>query len=381
MAPTLPGERIAILDILRGVSLWGVLASNMIGFCFRGTGGTHLIPWSDPVNRTVTILHGMLLNGKFITIIAVLFGIGFAIQMERAVTCVHGFLARYFRRLVVLSLFGLINGIFFYDGDILFTYATVGLVLLLFRNRSQKTILWWAIGLQVFIFLFSLLLAFSNGKHLPANHVAELERLYCHGTWADIQQERIHRFIQEHYHGIFALVVLVLPRFLFGLWLWRTGFLQKVESKKTFLKSLCFWGICIGIILGGLNSYYDMGELGPWNLWGIPVLAAGFAAGIILFGLSGRLRWLQNSFAAVGRTSVSNYLFQTSLFPLVFLSYGFGLFGKIEPAIVLVLTVLIYAVEILASTWWMSRFRFGPLEWIWRSITYKRWQVLRAPLN
>jgi len=378
-APVQAGERIALLDILRGFALFGVLASNMIGLSSPDIHFAPSLIWTDQVSRTVAFLLDVLVSEKFITIFAVLFGVGFAIQMERAAARGTMSLAGYKRRLLVLFLFGLINGLLIWAGDILTTYAVFGLLLLLFRNSSQKKILWWAVGLQCLM----LLLSFLNTKHgnrPVADQLAALQReidLYGRGTWEAIQHDRLRDFLERHVGSLPLLLPFVFPRFLCGLWLWRSGFLKDLTTRRLFLQRLCFWGILLGLTGETLTSVFSMGDMCPLRVLCIPILAAGYASGVALFVLSGRLAWLSGAFAAVGRTSLSNYILQTVLCTTLFYSYGFGLFGKLSPLSGLLLTFLIYIVEMCVSVLWMRKFQFGPLEWVWRSITYGRRQTLK----
>jgi uncharacterized protein len=377
LAPISANERIAFLDILRGIALWGVLASNMIGVSSPDIHFAPSLIWTDSVSRIVAFLLDVLVSEKFITIFAVLFGIGFAIQMERAASRGLVSLAGYRRRLLVLLLFGLINGLFIWAGDILVTYAVFGLLLLLFRNSSQKTILWWAVGLQGLLFLMSFFVRHIGRS--PSEQIVELQQtinLYGHGTWQAIQQARFKDFMERHVGSLPILLLFVFPRFLFGLWFWRSGFLKNLRTRKPFLRQMCFWGITIGIAGETATSVYTMGDMGTLRVLCIPLLSAGYVSGIALLMLSGKLPRLYNSFAAVGRTSLSNYLFQTVLCTTLFYSYGFGLFGSLSPLSGLGFTTLIFAVEIYVSVWWMKKFQFGPMEWIWRSVTYRRWQTM-----
>jgi len=379
LTPISASERIAIIDILRGIALCGVLVSNMTGFSSPDIHFSTNLIWTDSVSHVVSFLLDVLVSEKFITIFAILFGIGFAIQMERAATRGSGSLSYYWRRLTVLLLIGLINGVFFWAGDILVTYATFGFLLLLFRNCDQKTIILWALGLHGLMFLLSILTIFHS-KQLSIDQASEIKRtieLFGHGTWEAIQHIRFEKFVQIHLYEIPLFLLFIFPRFLFGLWLWRSGFLHNLDTHKSFLQHMCFWGICIGIAGEVVTAVYKMGDMGPLRAFCIPLLAAGYASGIALIAQYGVLKRLCNAFATVGKTSLSNYLFQTAFCTTLFYSYGFGLFGKLGPFSGLVLSTLIYTMEVLISIWWIKRFQLGPVEWILRSITYNRWQNMK----
>jgi uncharacterized protein len=375
--PVDAGKRILFIDSLRGIAIWGVLVSDMIGFSSPEIHFAPSVLWTDSISRTVSLLLDILVSEKFITIFAVLFGIGFAIQMERAAKLELNSSVTYKRRLLFLLLIGLFHGLFIWAGDILTTYAILGFLLLLFRKRSQKTILWWAVSLQCIIFLLSILTL--NGKQLP--QILELQKtieLYGHSSWGAIQQARTQDFLQRHLISLPILIPFIFPRFLFGLWLWRSGFLLNLNKFRPFLRKLCFWGLVLGLTGETVTAVYSMGDMGPLRVVSIPLLAAAYASGVALLFLSGALPCLFRSFAAIGRTSLSNYLFQRILCTTLFFSYGFGFFGSLSPLTCFVISNLLFAFEFAISVWWMNRFQFGPMEWIWRSITYlhpQAWKI------
>lgn len=378
IGPISASERITLLDILRGVALWGVLASDMIGLSSPDHHFKPSLIWTDTFSRIVAFLLDTLVSEKFITIFAVIFGIGFAIQMERAAARGLASLAIYRRRLLVLLLFGFANGLLIWAGDILVTYALFGFLLMLFRKHSQKTVLFWIIGLQAAALLMSLLII-NHGGRATADRLAEAHHtiaLYSQGTWSAIQTVRTSEFFSRHLDSLFVLVPFVFPRFLFGLWLWRSGFAQNIGKHRTILLRLCFGGILLGAAGEMVTAVYSMGDWGPLRVVSVPLLSAGYASAIALLLLSGKFAPLAGACAAVGRTSLSNYIFQKFFCTMLFYSYGFGLYGKISPLSGFIIGTFIYSVELLASRWWIKRFQFGPLEWLWRSVTYRRRQPM-----
>ncbi len=151
MAPVPAHERIDALDVLRGAALLGILTANMRGF----TGPfaayfDHSLMWTDPVSRAAQGFVDLFVSGKFITLFAFMFGIGFAIQMERAQARGLESIRFYINRLTALLLFGVVHSVFIWWGDILLPYAVMGFGLLLFREKPQATVLRWAITLYVY---------------------------------------------------------------------------------------------------------------------------------------------------------------------------------------------------------------------------------------
>jgi uncharacterized protein len=377
--PVAAGRRILEIDILRGVAILGVLAADMIGFSSPEIHFGPSLMWTDAVSRATAFLLDVLVSEKFLTLFSILFGLGFAMQMERATGRGASFGGFYVRRLFLLFLIGLVHGLFFWAGDILTTYAVLGLLLLLFRCRTQKATLGWAIGIQALVLLAATAASLLGGKREGmAGEELKMIDLYGHGTWAAIQQARVADFMVRHVSSLPLLLLFIFPRFLFGLWLWRTGILRNLADHKPLLRRVCVWGIVIGTAGEAATALLQAGDMGPLRVICIPLLALGYASGIVLFALGNRWLWLQQAFAAVGRTALSNYLFQRILCTTLFYSYGLGWYGKIGPLSGLALTVAIYAAQTLLTAWWMRRFQYGPLEWIWRCFSYLEIQSMRV---
>jgi len=401
-APVSGAERIGAVDILRGFALFGIIAANMRGFNYPAEAylAPHVIAYSLP-DRIAQTLVDVFISGKFITIFACLFGIGFAIQMDRAASRGARFGRFYSRRLFILLLLGLGHGLLLWWGDILAPYALTGFLLLLFRKRRQKTLLIWAIALSLapaaLLAGFAVLSSYGIQMPAPPDPTREVldssVRIYSQGAWLEIQQKRVEDWIMLNKGALFFWVGFVLSRFLFGLWLWRTGFIQRIASEQALLRRVCVWGIFIGVvgnvagtaILLIYESQFSKPDV-PLVVAqailtvAVPLLSAGYAAGIALFSVNGGWRWLLRGFDAIGRTALSNYLLQTVLCTTLFYSYGLALFGKVGPLLGLVPTAAIYAFQLWASAWWVDRFRFGPVEWLWRSLAYARFQPMRLEM-
>jgi uncharacterized protein len=390
MGPATSGQRLEIIDAIRGFALFGILAANMRAF--HSPAEVFYSPiamWNTPLDRVAETIIDTLFGWKFLTIFSVLFGLGFAIQMERAEARGVRFLSCYSRRLVVLLALGLIHGLLIWMGDILATYAVLGFLLLLFRNRKPQTILIWAGAIHLVLVMLPVVgvVMASMGVESPApplpepNAIAESIRINAQGSWSEIQHLRMHNWLSMN-GGILFTLLWVLPRFLFGMWLWRSGFVRELETRTELLRRWMCWGIPFGIA-GNLAAAllvqaYDRGSMIElrvfasqvlFRVW-IPVLSCGYAAAVALFTMSRSRNWLGRGFAAVGRTALSNYLLQSAVCTAIFDSWGFGLFGKVSPMLGFVPTFLIYGTQLPLSIWWLKRFQFGPLEWVWRGLTY-----------
>jgi uncharacterized protein len=397
IGPVRLSERILFLDVLRGMALFGILAANMRGFFAPMDAYMHTgVLYHSRADLVTQAFIDIFVQGKFISIFSFLFGMGFAIQMSRAEARGARFMGFYPRRLLALALFGLIHGILIWAGDILLTYALAGAILLLFRNRGQKTLLYWAGGLSAFPIMGSLIFgglyfsplhrAWMERKPLNAEKYYKVIDIYAHGTGRQILAQNWVEWKRELPTQGFTIYAVAL--FLLGMWVWRAGIVQRLGEYRAMLKRVCAWCIPAGLLLGiytGIDKAVTPGGIFSGWRWlaetimlpGSQILAAGYIAGLALIFLNEDWRRHLLPFAAVGRTALTNYLMQSVFCTLFFCHYTTGLFGRIGPAVGLLPTVVLFAAQVVASNWWLKRYRFGPMEWVWRGMTYGRFPAMR----
>jgi len=390
VGPVSLSERIVFIDVLRGMALFGILAANMRAFfapldCYDNIG----VLFHSRADVLAQLFIDGFIQGKFISIFSFLFGMGFAIQMSRAEARGVRFMGFYPRRLLALALFGLIHGLLIWAGDVLLTYAFSGAILLLFRKRQQKTLLWWAgslFALPVVAATFFLALFFSRFRpHWMDPKPPDMQKLYAvvniyaHGTVRQILAQNWVEWKQELPTTLFAIYATAL--FLLGMWVWRAGIVQRLGEYRPVLKRVCAWcipvGLIVSIFVASVKAVVPPGTVSLWGwfaavLWlpGSHVLAAGYVSGLALLFLNEDWRRILLPFAAVGRMALTNYLMQSVLCTLVFYHYTTGLYGRIGPAVGLIPTVILYGAQVVFSNWWLQRYRFGPMEWLWRGMTY-----------
>ena len=388
--PVSLSERILFIDILRGMALFGILAANMRAFfapldVYENIG----VLFHGHADRIAQGLVDAFIQGKFISLFSFMFGLGFAIQMSRAEARGARFMGFYPRRLVALAIFGLIHGIFIWAGDILVTYAFSGALLLLFRKRQQKTLLWWAgslfcvpiVLMSVFLSLYMAGVRWSWMMPKPPDmkKIGGIVNIYAHGSVRQIMAQNWVEWKQALPFDLFGIYALGL--FLLGMWVWRAGIIQNLDQYKPVLKRVCVWCLPLGIALN-LYSTIVLALVPPYQIsvlaWSgqvlfLPsahILAAGYASGLALVFLNGRWRALLTPFAAVGRMALTDYLMQSVICTLFFYHYTTGLYGRVGPAMGWLCTVVLFAAQVAFSNWWLSHFRFGPMEWLWRGLTY-----------
>jgi uncharacterized protein len=407
--PTQPHERVELIDILRGFALFGILLVNMMHFAWPVyREAIDITLWTGPWDRSAEVLIAFLAEGKFFTLFSLLFGLGLAIQLERAEAKGVAFVPLYARRLAVLLVIGLAHAFLFWWGDILTYYALLGFVLLLFRHKAPRALLVWAGAFVLAPIVINTLLvgALTLGRATPEG-AAQLEATLA-------QTEAAYRAAFEQALAVYGgsdfiamipqrigdwgfatvgvlyggMLFVVLAMFLLGLYLGKQRHLHHASEHLPAWRKVFAWGVLVGLV--GNVLYVALARAGSalepsWGtlvglvgfLVGAPALSLAYASGLVL--LVQRPSWLKRlrPLAPVGRMALSNYLLQTLIATTLVYGYGLGLYGRIGPAAGVALTLAIFAVQLSLSRWWLARFRFGPLEWLWRSLTYGRLQSLR----
>ena len=391
-------ERVEVLDVLRGFALAGILVINAMSI-LAVKGSTPAFTVDIPsADRALQDLILLFIESKFFTLFSLLFGIGFAIQIQSAEKQGSAFLPRISRRMAGLLLCGILHIVLLWDGDILVIYAITGTLLIAFRKTSFSRIRKWVIGLLAIpgvlvlvIFVYTLVARWSvagaetfakSDKSLAKEfaNTEAIQKLLENGFIGGIG-ERINTYI-ELSPLLISRIPTVLAMFLIGLYLGRSNFIRILPEKMEILKKVRFWGLTIGftlmlLIVSGTKFLPTVSALvaiiEDQYLAG-PILCLGYAAALTISFLNNPNRKIYRYFAKVGRMALTNYLSQSLV--LTFLSYGWGL-GlalKLNSFQVLGICLILYFSQVALSGLWLSKFRFGPLEWLWRCITY--WKIL-----
>ncbi|HZI07976.1 MAG TPA: DUF418 domain-containing protein [Archangium sp.] len=405
-------ERVTLLDVLRGFALCGVFVSNS----FVWFSGRILLPREQaralsapPLETAVTSLYNFFVNQKFVSLFAFLFGLGFSIQLARAEARGVSVVPVYSRRLLVLLGIGLTHMFALWVGDVLSTYAVLGFALLLFHQRSDRMVLAWVLVLMVGLPLLVPALQHFGPILLPgAQAAAEAAKASdAHGAQVRAQflaglssgsfwttQEANARYIPYMLPQVKRLLWMsvILGRFLLGLLAGRYLLLQDVERHRPTHRWLLVWGLVLGVLGNGtglvvsrlrLAGLVDpakdswMFALSAIQELGYFGLAAVYVAGFALLFQRERWRKVMQVLAPVGRMALTHYLLQSVVSLCVYDGWGLGLIGKLPPSRVVALSLAIFALQVPLSHGWLSRFRFGPAEWLWRSLTYGRAQPMR----
>ncbi len=376
-------NRIEGIDALRGIALVGVLLINL-DTEFRTTFFEQFLPVSYPnvADKVARATLGFLVEFKAITIFSMLFGVGLAIQREAIGSrgAVPWLLTR---RMLVLLGFGLIHLTVIWNGDILTEYALAGLVALPFLFGPK----WLLIGASATAMLIFLCIPFLPFEFPFPNlnwmgvHIPQAKLVYGNGGFLEIMRFRIAEL-----PTLSVYLIYIFPRtlslILFGAWAWRCGFLRDDAVRGNVQGSVGWTAVAVGLILSWLNG---SGIPAPMVLEFQVKYFVDVSAPIILaigywilalryFGQSsGRITaW----FAAVGRMAFTNYIMQSVVLGLLFFGYGFGLLGQLGVLQGVAISLALFATQIWLSRLWLSRYRMGPLEWLWRSLMYGKVQPI-----
>ncbi len=379
-APVAPKARLEQIDILRGIALLGILVVNMLSFSGPYLEVPSLSFWSSFPDKVAEFLIIIFAEGAFYSIFSFLFGIGFALQILSAEAkgelALKSFGARFRRRLFFLFIFGLIHIFLIWEGDILTQYAITGFVLLLFRNRSLAQIRRWIIGcIIVSLSFFALTGPFIVGDGADVQEVIEL---MGSGSYVDILIDRAGYAVATVFGSLF-LIPTILWLFLVGLVAGKTRFFHELEHKGPFLRRTLSILLPLALIAKGILAYLLItNPAGSWNFvfsWGLGGPLLGFSYIAILLLIMQRPLGLKrlSVLAPVGRMALTNYISHSLICTTLFYGYGFALYAQLGPAITALIAIVIFVAQIALSNWWLSRFRFGPLEWLWRSLTYGKW--------
>ncbi len=408
VAPVQQTERIQIVDILRGFALFGILLVNMAIFSHPFQAilfpADPAMPWYD---RAATWLIHFLGEGKFYALFSMLFGLGMILLMERIEARGRRFAPFYMRRLLALLVIGIVHAFLIWPGDILIIYALLGFPLLLFRKAKPRTLLIWAVILIALPLLFYVtatgLIALGSATpegaqqiqqgfdQAEAGYRAELARasqVYPTGSFMEITTQRVADYLSMGLTSIFVLGFNILAMFLVGAWFGKQRIFADLDAHRPFFRKLLLWGAIIGLTGNAIYATLIMGvpryDLSPALVIamiaqgvGAPLLMLAYVSAICLLALRPAWGRRLQALAPVGQMALTNYLLQSIIATTIFYGYGLALFGQVGAAWGIVLSVAIYLLQIPFSHWWMKRFLFGPAEWLWRSMTYWKWQPMR----
>ena len=394
-------ERIEILDVLRGLAICGILIGNMQWFSGYGFMPQALAEQSPLADRFTHFLVHFFVEGKFYSIFSFLFGFGFALQIARAEERGDQTASLFKRRLFWLLVIGLVHAYLLWAGDILSIYAVMGFLLLLFRKKTNGALLKWAFALMVipiltYILLYILFVAFVPPEALAKFEAGQID--FWNQAVTKVQQSSYLQIVTDfnlnyivgRYAGLIFEMRLpkILAMFLLGFYAYRRGFFQDLLSHQPFIRRVLVYGLVLGLIgniafaaLAGKEAVIPPTPAGIAGVisyaFGVPALALFFIALVATLWQKAGWRRLLAFLAPVGRMALTNYLLQTVICVIIFYGYGFGQFGRVGAGAATLIALAIFLFQVLLSALWLKYFSYGPMEWIWRQLTYRQRLNLR----
>jgi uncharacterized protein len=429
--PVAAADRVTSVDVLRGFALLGILAMNIVGFAWP------MAAYANPLrgggfngfDAFIWVFNHLFFEMKMMTLFSMLFGAGLVLMTDRSDKRGASLRGVYYRRVLWLIVIGLIHSYLIWDGDILVLYGQCGLLIYLFRRLKPRTLI--IVGLVFVAMLVPVVLTVAAGMDFlkataakaqaaekagkkPTKFQAWIEEVWTKKVLPQIDPDspkRAEEFAKEvktfrgSYWGIvkhraaeqwkahtFGFVLggfwLAGGRMLIGMGLMKMGVFAALRSWR-FYFAMLFLGYGIGLPLMCYDAYgliqhrfsvdYMLHGGILINLFGSIVVALGHVGALCLIYKSGVLTWLTRRLAAVGQMALTNYLTHSIVCTTIFYGYGFNRYATINRAGLAGIVLAIWIAQLLISPVWLARFKFGPAEWLWRSLTYWRAQPMLRP--
>jgi len=402
------GEREQFMDALRGFAILGIFIVNLSGLCVYNPGDTS-VGWHFPeLDKKMLFLHHVFLEGKFYSIFSLLFGWGLALQIKRTNTASGGFGIHpvIIRRLLFMFLIGLIHLVVIWNGDIITLYALVGFVLLLFvRIQPRKLLLIGVCSLIMPIVIYGLRMQYPT-LNKPSEFFHSVcqtldDKLLGISTPEDfanlLRRGSLRELIIYNFDGAFyrfgdlifqSRFFKVLGMFLLGYALGVSGYFKVLLTKPWSLWVIAAIGLIVGLPANYVLARYmetpsNYVKLTTEGLCQTIIYAVGVVplalAYVSLLALLFRNRFGNQIIlllTPVGKMALTNYIFHSLFCIVIFYGIGFGMMGTLGPAAWTVFALVVFAFQVIYSTLWLRYFQFGPLEWVWRSLTYRKVQPM-----
>ena len=380
--------RIADVDALRGFALLGILQVNIMAFSsvmygIPSSGAEQSFGFSDLVHLFISTIFEM----KFYLLFSFLFGYSVTLQMQSAVRAGEAFVPRFLRRQVGLWVIGLLHAVLLFHGDILSTYALLGVLLLLWRNSPDRALVKsaiWLIGITAVLWA-SLGVLLWNYPEQPdtAQLLSEAQLAYTAytGSFSSVIMQHINELKVMWLILLLIQAPCALAMFLLGFLAGKHQFLAQPDQYRPYLKPAITAGLFIGLPASFITALTALLAAGThWEMLGLalslataPLLTFGIIAIMLKFFSTERGLFWRDALAPAGRMALSNYLLQSLICGFIFYGYGLGLIDQTSAFINVLIGLAIFAFQLVFSRWWMKHYYYGPLEWLLRALTIGHW--------
>lgn len=381
-------RRLLDVDALRGFALLGILVVNST--FFASTFAIYEIAdpaFSGPLDDLGRWIVAVFFTSKFYVLFSFLFGYSFTLQIDAAGRAGAPFVPRFLRRLLGLFAIGAAHAVLLWQGDILTTYAVLGLVLLALRGLSPRRAVQIAGGIVLLSALFFLVAGLDEAARGATADTPERIRgatdatAYWRGSVGDVIAQRLSEMPATAALLLLLQAPSALAMFLLGLAAGKVRLFARTDELLPVLRRVATVCLPVGVAAGGLYAAMTLGQAGTptatfgatVDVLGSPVLATGYVAALLLVFRTARGGRLRAVLAPAGRMALSNYVLQSLVLALLFTGYGLGLVGRLGPLAVLAVCAAIFAGQLALSAWWLGRHRYGPIEWALRALTTWSW--------
>ncbi|MCY7422090.1 MAG: DUF418 domain-containing protein [Chitinophagaceae bacterium] len=391
-------DRLITVDALRGFALLGIMLAHFIFWYTAGPLPQEIYSKYQGLGSTIANLFTELfVSGKFFAFFSFLFGLSFYLQMRGLEQDQRTFISRYAWRLTLLMVIGVIHHAM-WQGDILSIYVPLGFVLLAMRKLNNKWILILGILLAINVpgkiyeaanFLLSKTGAPNFGDF--AKDASQYNEVITKGSWLTIFKYNLSRFITKFQFQVDSgRIYITLGFFLLGTYVGRKKWFETLEDTRPTIKKICkrsalimVLALAAGLGMFGLDAALKLGwQQNPVAGYIFSIFYQVYNAAMVIFFISGltllmyRTSWqkLFYPMAAVGKMALTSYITQTVFGLLLFYGVGFGLYGKTSPGTNFIIAIGFFVLQVFFSRWYLQYFNYGPLEWLWRSGTYLKWQ-------
>lgn len=423
-APVTETERLVAIDALRGAAVLGILVMNIYGFAMPFVAYQNPLAYggTEWYNLGTWFFTHIFFDQKFMTIFSILFGAGLVMMMTRAEARGSKYGSIWYRRNFWLLLIGAAHGYLIWMGDILYHYAFMGMLIYPMRNRSPRAL----VITGGVLLAFGMLMSFAGGSQmlklqassaeivqiqqagekLTDEQAATLEQWEAMAMFMKPPGEQVAEDMAAYtgdYKGIvehrLPTVQMMQTQALIGFIFWRVGGLMLIgmalmklgilsgERSTAFYRKMMLLGYGFGLPVVLYSAWslqahqWDMTYIfrigGQANYVASLLIAFGHISLLMLIVKSGALKRFMDRLAAVGRMAFTNYLMHSIILTTVFYGYGFGLYGQVPRAWQMAFVAAVLSFQLWLSPLWLQHFRFGPAEWLWRSLTYWRLQPMR----
>ncbi len=412
LQPVQNKEREIFMDVLRGFAILGIFIANLNGFSWYNdqmkATGPYLVPEWD---HKMSFLHHMFIEGKFYSIFSLLFGWGIALQIRRGMAGGGNYMPTIRRRLYFMLLFGAVH-LLIWPGDIVFFYALLSFILLPLRKFSNKTLLitgallvlspillyWLKMTWPVLNYPAELMIKTGirvDGALMNIQSEEEFMKLLKEGNWFDQLKMNISGFFFRYNHLFFvSRVPKVLGMMLIGYVIGRSDFYRNLHQHGKLIYWIIGGGLAIGLpanyflavyMRDHMREYFQLKTEGLYQTifyaLGVAPLALAYVGLFMLAFRSAAGKKILSPLAPAGKMAFSNYMMQSLIGNFVFLGAGLGYMWQVGPVYYTLFGIGVFIVQVIISTIWLRYFNYGPVEWLWRSATYRKWQPFRKRDN